>query len=261
MNRIEQRFSLLRRQKKCAFIAFVTAGYPGLSHTEQLARAFDSAGVDILELGVPFTDPMADGPVIQAASQAALARGVTLAKILETVRRIRRHSQMPIALMTYYNPVFSFGLKRFVAQAVRAGVDGVIIPDLPPEESKELRRAARQVSLDVIAFVAPTSTPSRMRQAAQAASGFIYYVSLTGVTGARRSLPKELTGKVAQLKCLTKKPVCIGFGVSDRSQVAQLSRVADGVIVGSAIMRMVTRYAARRDMAARVASYVTSLKG
>ncbi|TSA44328.1 tryptophan synthase subunit alpha [bacterium] len=190
MNRIEKKFGQLKKEKRKAFIAFITAGYPDLGATGKLILEFGRIGVDIVELGVPFSDPMADGPVIQEASQHALKRKTHLIDILKLVKRARKNTDIPICLMTYYNPVFCFGDKAFAKAARVCGVDGVIIPDLPPEEGAGLLSACAKNKVDVISFISPTTSRERMKKIAKSARGFIYYVSLTGTTGARTSLPK-----------------------------------------------------------------------
>lgn len=259
MNRITQKFIELRAAKKKAFIAFITAGDPNLTVTEKLVLAFEHSGVDIVELGVPFSDPLADGPTIQASSQRALQKGVTLSKILDTVSRIRRKSQIPLILMTYYNPIFHFGEERFVRSAKAAGVDGVIIPDLPPEEAGNLLKAAKKNNLAVIFFLSPTTTKERMKKNIQASSGFIYYVSLTGVTGARKALPQDVIRNVQLAKSLTNKPICVGFGISKPAQVQSLAGIADGVIVGSAIVNEIRKNTNKKGFVKKVAVFVSRL--
>lgn len=260
MNRIDKKFKDLKKQGKKAFVAFVTAGYPDLATTERLVLEFDKRGVDIVELGVPFSDPIADGPVIQSASYEALRKGATLRKILALVKRLRAKTQMPLAAMTYFNPVLRYGLSRFVRDAVSSGLDGLIIPDLPPEEEREFAKEARRAGLAMVLFLAPTTTPQRARSIARAAAGFVYFVSLTGVTGARRDLPAELSGhlRVAKRIC-GKVPVCAGFGVSTRGQVRQVSGYCDGVIVGSAIIKKITENLGKPGLVARVGDFVQSL--
>src|ERR1041385_6701505 len=214
MNRIAQKFAKLRKKKQKAFIAFLTCGDPNLSTTEQLVHAFEEAGVDIIELGVPFSDPIAEGPIIQAASARALKKHTSLKDILALVAKIRRRSQIPIALMTYYNPVFHFGDQAFVEAAVKAGVDGVIVPDLPPEEAENLRKAAQRRNFSTVFFMAPTTTDDRLKKVIKASTGFLYYVSLTGVTGVRTKLSDTIGSDVKRARRLTDKPVCVGFGIS-----------------------------------------------
>lgn len=259
MNRIDQKFRELRNERKKAFIAFVTAGDPDLKTTEKLVLAFERAGIDIIELGVPFSDPLADGPTIQASSQRALKKGVNLERILKAVSRIRQKSQIPIALMTYYNPVFHYGEERFARDAQRCGVDGMIIPDLPPEESGVLIRSAMARDLSTVFFLAPTTTPQRMKRIVKASTGFIYYVSLTGVTGARKGFSKDNRKRIRFARRFTGKPVCVGFGVSTPSQVKSAAKIADGVIVGSAIIRQIEKNSGKKDMVKNVVRFVRAL--
>lgn len=259
MNRIDQKFIELRNQKKKAFIAFITAGDPNLRVTEELVLAFEQSGVDIVELGVPFSDPMADGPTIQASSERALKKHVNLHQILTTVQKIRQKSQIPIALMTYYNPIFHFGEERFMEYCARVGVDGVIIPDLPPEEAKSLMTFAKRKKISTVFFLAPTTRAHRMKKIINAATGFIYYVSLTGVTGAKKEISSSVLKHIALAKKMTKKPICVGFGVSTAEQVKIFGRVADGVIVGSAIVCEIYKNAGKRDLVDRVAKFVKTL--
>lgn len=259
MNRIDKKFSELKKKGKAAFIAFITAGDPSLAVTEKLVLGFAQSGVDIVELGVPFSDPLADGPTIQAASQRALAKGITLKKIFAFVKRLRQKTDLPICLMTYYNPVFHFGESRFIKMAAACGVDGLIIPDLPPEEASGLIREARRAKVSTVFFLAPTTDKRRIPLVNKAATGFIYYVSVAGVTGARTALPKSLLADLKQIKRKVTKPLCVGFGVSNPSQVKQIGRVADGVIVGSAIIKEIVKNAGRRDLVCKVAQFVQRL--
>ena len=237
MNRIQKKFSELKRARKKALIFFLTAGDPSLSATQKLVPALERAGADLIELGVPFSDPLADGPVIQASSQRALARGVTLHKILRAVRRIRRTTQLPLLLMSYLNPIGCFGIDAFAKAAVASGVDGVIIPDLPPDEGREIARSFRAKGLDLVYLLAPTSTPKRQRMISHASKGFVYFVSVTGVTGARRALQNSVLRQVASLRKRSKNPVCMGFGISTPAQARQAAHFADGVIIGSVLVR------------------------
>ena len=257
MNRIEGKFNQLRKQHKKAFIAFITAGYPSLTVTARLVKEFDRIGVDIVELGVPFSDPMADGPIIQEASKAALDKKINLEDIFRLVRSVRKTAVVPICLMTYYNPVFCYGEARFVKDAVAAGVDGVIIPDLPPEEAVGFIQQAALKNLDTIFLAAPTSTAQRLKLISKVSRGFIYYVSLTGVTGPRASLPMDLGRQIKIIKKITSKPVCVGFGVSRRQQVEKLNKISDGVIVGSAIVRKIKENISRPDLVKKVSGFIS----
>jgi tryptophan synthase alpha chain len=239
MNRIDRKFQQAKAESRAVFSVYICAGDPDLDTTRELVLAFDRLGVDMVELGVPFSDPVADGPVIQKATQRALSGGTTLRKTLQTVRDIRKQSQMPISLMTYYNPVFHYGVERLVNDAVDAGVDGLIVPDLAVEEAGDLIPPARNRDCKTIFFVAPTSTDDRIVMANQAATGFLYCVSVTGITGTRDSLPDELVANLRRIRRLTDKPLVVGFGISRPEQVSMLSRHADGLIVGSAIVKRI----------------------
>ncbi len=261
MNRIERKFIQLKQQNKKALIAFITAGYPDLVTTGKLVLELKKRNVDIVELGVPFSDPLADGPVIQEASKFALERGVNLSKILKLVKDLRRKTDLPICLMTYYNPVFCFGEKRFIQQATACGVDGVIIPDLPYEEAISFTRLAKRKGLINICFIAPTSSLKRIKAIAKVAQGFIYYVSLAGVTGSRKSLSPDLKTKLAAIKKIVRTPVCAGFGISSFRQVAQVNKIADGAIVGSAIVSKIKAGIGRANLVSRVGNFVGRLNG
>jgi tryptophan synthase alpha chain len=259
MNRIEAKFKELKKKKKKAFIAFITAGDPNLKITEELVIAFERSGVDIIEIGVPFSDPLADGPTIQASSQRALKEGVNLVKILNAVNRIRKRSQIPIALMTYYNPIFHYGEDKFIINAKTSGVDGIIVPDLPPEEAGDLIALARKRALSTIFFLSSTTTLQRMRSIIKASTGFIYYVSLTGVTGARKELSRSFIKHVRLAKRLTNKPLCVGFGISTEAQVKSVARIADGVIVGSAIINEIVKNTGKKQLVQNVTRFVQRL--
>jgi tryptophan synthase alpha chain len=260
MNRIDATFKKLKAAKKKAFIAFITAGFPDLATTKKLILALEASGADIIEMGIPFSDPVADGALIQEASQWALERNkVNLAKVFKLVKDVRQKTRIPIAFMSYYNPIFAFGEEKFLRQAKTCGVDGVIVPDLPPEEGQRLARIARSSGVDVINFIAPTTKPQRIKFITRIARGFIYYVSLTGTTGTRSSLPADLEFHIKQVKALTDKPVCVGFGVSSLAQVKLVAKVADGVIVGSAIIREIQENIGNKDLVTRVGKFVRSL--
>ena len=217
--------------------AFLTAGDPSLDRTVTAAAQLEQAGVDVLELGVPFSDPLADGPVIQRSSERALERGTTLATVLEAVRRIRRTTALPLLLFSYYNPLLRHGLARLAAEAREAGVDGVLVTDLPPEEAGPWLEAARPCALDTVFLAAPTSPDDRLHRVAEASRGFVYAVSRTGVTGERQSLSDDARPLVERLRARTAVPVALGFGISTPEQVSQAAAVADGVVVGSALVR------------------------
>lgn len=237
MSRIGERFARLRGEGKKAFVAFLTAGDPSLERTVKAAGDLERGGADVLELGVPFSDPVADGPVIQRSSERALKRGTTLIDVLETVRAIRRESELPLLLFGYFNPFLRHGLARLAEEAKEAGVDGVLVTDLPPEEALEWTQAARAHELDTVFLAAPTSPDERLRGVAAASRGFVYAVSRTGITGERVSLSDEASPLVGRIKALTNEPVALGFGISTPEQFRAAASVADGVVVGSALVR------------------------
>jgi tryptophan synthase alpha chain len=237
MGRIGDSFARRRANGRAAFVPFLTAGDPSLDRTVEAAVELEKAGADVLELGVPFSDPLADGPVIQRASERALARGVTLEAVLGVVRRIRQQSELPLLLFSYFNPLLQRGLDRLAREAAEAGVDGVLVTDLPPEEAEGWLAAARGADLDTVFLAAPTSPPERLRRVAEASRGFVYAISRTGVTGERRALSDEAAPLVERLRGLTDVPVALGFGLSTPEQVAEAGKVADGVVVGSALVR------------------------
>ena len=239
MNRIEAKFEQLRAEGRSAFMPYICAGDPTQEISQKLLLTLEEAGADLIELGVPFSDPIADGPSVQKASERALTDKISLRGVLDMVGTLRQETQIPIALMTYYNPIFRMGEAEFCAAARTVGVDGVIIPDLPPEEASTLLEFAPAHDLATIFLAAPTSPPERMRFIASVSTGFIYCVSVTGVTGARAALSDEMQPMIAELKKQTPKPVCVGFGVSTSEQANTVARLADGVIVGSAIVNII----------------------
>jgi len=259
MNRIEKKFKQLRIKNKKAFIAFITAGFPDLSTTASLVLSLEKNGVDIVELGVPFSDPLADGPVIQESSAYALKKGTNLLKILNLVKKLRKNTDLPICLMSYYNPIFCFGEKRFIDEAVSVGVDGVIIPDLPFEEAEEFIHYADKCSLANICFVAPTSSIARIKAISKIAKGFIYYVSLIGVTGKRNKLSADLKTNLLKIKKITSLPICVGFGISNADQAKEVSKISDGVIIGSVIVEKIKKNIDQPNLVQKVASFVKSL--
>jgi tryptophan synthase alpha chain len=259
MSRIESTFASLRRRGRRALMPFVMGGDPSLEATRAFLVQCAGAGADLLEIGVPFSDPIADGPVNQRAAQRALDGGTTLAAVLEMASRLRRTVSAPIVLLSYYNPILRFGLQEFAHKAAAAGVDGVVIPDLPPDEGAALQAAAGPVDLDTIFLAAPTSTDRRLAEVAEASRGFVYCVSLTGVTGVRTSLTGDVGDLVGRLRRHTGLPVCVGFGVSTPDHARQVASVADGVIVGSAIVAIIEREGP--DAAPALFEFVTSLRG
>ncbi len=260
MSRLDAVFTRLRASGERALMPYFTAGDPSLDVTRRLVIEAARRGADVFELGVPFSDPIADGPVVQRASGRALANGASLMRVLETVAELRREIDTPIVLMTYYNPVLAFGLKAFAETATKVGVDGVIVPDLPPEEAAPLAAEADAVGLDVVYLVAPTSSSARMRMIARQTRGFVYVVSLTGVTGERQELPKDLADQIRKLRAVTTKPLCVGFGVGRPEQAATVGALADGVIVGSAIVRLIEERASSPTLVKDVGEFIAALK-
>jgi tryptophan synthase alpha chain len=259
LGRIEDAFRTLQQEGKKGFIPFITAGDPDLATTEELLVVLANSGATLIELGVPFSDPMADGPVIQRASERALKHGFNLQEILDTVARARKQIDVPVILFSYYNPLLQFGLKR-VAKAVKdAGLDGVLVTDLTPEESGEFEAELRANGLDMIFLAAPTSTDERLKLVAERASGFIYAVSRAGVTGAQSTVSAEAEKLVKRVRQFSKLPIAVGFGISNAEQVRDVNRYADAVVVGSAIVAEMERIGAVPDLAERIRKFLIGL--
>jgi tryptophan synthase alpha chain len=237
MSKIEKTFRRLKKERKKAFIPYIMAGDPSLDVTKETVLLFEECGADIVELGVPFSDPMADGPTIQRASERALKNGVTLRKVILQVKDVRQKIQIPIVLMTYYNPIFKYGTENFIKDSVEAGVDGVIIPDLPPDEAGDFINLSKSMALDTIFLLAPTSTDDRIKKVTKASKGFIYYVSITGITGSALLLDGSMETLISNIRKYTNKPIAVGFGVSAPHEASAVARLSDGVIVGSAIVK------------------------
>ena len=242
-----------------ALIAYITAGYPNRKATIKIARALAEGGCDIIELGIPFSDPLADGATIQKSSYQALKLGTTPDACLETAAAIRKKIATPLVFMTYYNPVLNYGLKEFCKKCVKAGVNGLIVPDLPPEEGLELETITRKTGLDLIYLLAPTSTESRINVVASSSRGFIYLVSLTGVTGARDTLSTELAGFVERVREKTSLPLCVGFGISNPAQARQAAALADGVIIGSRLIQLIEEDTTLKTLKSFIKSVRTEL--
>jgi len=259
INRIDLKFSKLQENHKKAFIAYIMSGDPSIRITKKLIIELEKNGTDIIELGVPFSDPLADGPTIQKASIRGLKNKVTLPLVFNLVRDIREKTDIPIVLMLYYNLVFNYGINNFVKDAVVSGIDGAIIPDLPVEESKDIRDIAARYNFAIIHLLAPTSTPERIKKIVAASTGFLYYVSLTGTTGTREKLPEDLIKNLKRIKKMTYLPLCVGFGISKKSQVREIQKYADGVIVGSAIVKIIERNIDSKDIVKKVAAFVKRL--
>lgn len=258
-NRIEQKFADLRGAHQKAMIAYIAAGDPSLVATKALALTCEKAGVDILELGIPFSDPLADGVVNQLAAARALAAGTTVRGVLGCVREIRRESQLPIVLYTYMNPIYRYGFERFHQDAEAAGVDGLLILDLPPEEEAEKAAVSEMTGLKRIRLIAPTTPPARIAQLTSGASGFVYYVSREGVTGERGDVAASLPERIAAIRETTSLPIAVGFGISNADQVREVARHADAVVVGSAIVRRIAEDGQRDDLLERLAKFIGPL--
>ncbi|MDD2708263.1 MAG: tryptophan synthase subunit alpha [Verrucomicrobiae bacterium] len=260
MNRIDRHFTALRKTGKKAFVAYITAGDHSLDVTASLVREFEKSGVDAVELGVPFSDPLADGAVNQSAADRALRSGTSLAGILRTVEKLRREgAQIPLILFTYFNPIHRYGLKRFVTDAAKAGVDGVLYLDLPPEESGECLDLMESAGLHAIHLVSPTTPDARLARIVRRARGFIYYVSREGVTGMQSKLQGGIAANVARIRRCTKLPLVIGFGISTPAQVKSAASFADGCVVGSVIVKRIGELQGKPGLARQVAALVRRL--
>lgn len=240
MSRIGKKFREVRGRNGKAFIPYIMAGHPTIERTKEMVAILEECGADIIELGVPFSDPLADGPTIQKAAQTALSRGVTLKTVIGLVSGLRNTTQIPVILMTYYNPIFRYGEEKFVQDASGAGVDGIIVPDLPPDEARNLIHFSKKAGLDTIFLLAPTSTDQRIKKVSALSTGFIYYVSITGITGSKLSLDPAIEAHIAKIRRTGNTPVSVGFGIATPEEASGVARYADGVIVGSAIVKRVT---------------------
>jgi len=260
---LKEVFEGLRARKRVGVFPFIPAGYPDLNATRELLAALERGGASAIEVGIPFSDPIADGPVVQEAFTAALSRGLKLKDILRTVREARAGVSIPLMSMVSYSIVFRYGAEKYFADAKEAGFDGLILPDLPPPEAEAICEKVRKAGLDTILLVAPTTSRERRKEIARLCSGFIYYLSVSGITGERQKLPEDLADQLRQLKQMSDSPVCVGFGISRREHVAQLSGLADGAIVGSAVVRRMKEHAAEGagKIAAAVESYVREIVG
>jgi tryptophan synthase alpha chain len=259
LRRIDQTFAALKEEGRGGLIPFITAGDPDLDTTRTLIIELAKSGASIIELGVPFSDPMADGPVIQRSSERALRNRAGISEILQTVAEVREDTEIPIVLFSYYNPLLQFGVERLANEAAHAGVDGVLVTDLAPEEAEEFQSALSEQQLDMIYLVAPTSTDDRLRMIAGKASGFIYAVSRTGVTGTREELSKAAEILVTRVRAVTDLPVAVGFGISNRTQVKEVLRYADAAVVGSALVAEIEKAGPRRDLVDQVGMFARSL--
>jgi tryptophan synthase alpha chain len=259
MNRIDQRFADLRAANQKGFVAYIGAGDPNLGATENLAVALDAAGVDVLELGVPFSDPLADGLVNQLSAQRGLASGTTPAKLFESIAAIRQRSEIPIVLYIYYNLIHRRGLAEFIAAAAEAGVDGILALDLPPEEADEYETLMRAARLCSIWLIAPTTPEERVTAITARGSGFIYYISREGVTGMQTSVASNLEHMTGVIRQHTKLPIAVGFGISGPAQARQVAECSDAIVVGSAIVNQIAEHGAEADLSERVGAFVKTL--
>ena len=260
MNRLTEKMLKLKQEKQKALIIYITAGYPDLETTIKLVKLMETEGVDVIELGVPFSDPLADGPTIQFSSYAALQKGINLNRIFNTVKEIRKDCSIPLVLMSYINPVYKYGAEKFFQHCWEKGIDGVIIPDLIIEESNEFSRFARQNNIDIIFLATPTSSESRLKKIAQKTEGFLYYVALTGTTGTRDKLNKGLFPQLARLRRLCSKPIACGFGISSPKQAALVARYADGVIIGSAIIDLIRKSEDKKEALNKVKEFIFCIR-
>jgi tryptophan synthase alpha chain len=259
MNRIVERFARLKQTARKGFIVYIGSGDPNLEATRQLALAFDNIGVDVLELGVPFSDPLADGPVNQLAAQRGLESGTTPGKVLETVANIRKQSQIPLVLYIYFNLMYRHGLEKFINDAARAGVDGLLALDLPPEESENYEALMAKAGLCVIYLVAPTTPDNRIELIVKRGTGFIYCVSREGVTGMQKKVSEGVAGMTARIRAHTALPVAVGFGISTPDQAKTVAANAEAVVVGSAIVNQIARHGKNADMVDQVVRFTSSL--
>lgn len=263
-NRLNVVFDALRARNESALVTYIAAGdpFPTVEQTAQVVLELAAAGADVVELGIPYSDPLADGPIIQAATQRALDAGVNPPFVFDVVRRVRHESQIPIVLMGYYNNVYKVGISRFAQQMADAGADGVILSDLPPEEADDWKREADARDIATIFLLAPTSTPERIDAVTtQMSSGFVYCVSRTGVTGVRSDVPADLQALVTSIRRKTSLPICVGFGISTREHVAQVSAIGDGVVIGSKLVDFLKAHSTESDWPAQLRRLVGDWKG
>jgi len=258
--RIQNKFRERRQEGKAALVTYITAGDPSLELTSHIVLSLEKSGADIIELGIPFSDPMADGPAIQHASERALRSGTTLTSVLDVVTKIRKHSEIPIILFGYYNPFLAYGLQKFSKDARDAGADGVLVVDLPPEEADEFKIHTDKMGLNMVFLLAPTSTAERMRLIGERTTGFVYLVSVTGVTGERPTMDYSLEALVGEIRRYTKLPVGIGFGISTPEQAGKIARFADAVVVGSALVRIIEKHGSNgKGLLGEISGFVQGL--
>jgi tryptophan synthase alpha chain len=259
--RIAAAFARARREGRPALIPYVTAGDPDLAGTRSVVGALGRGGADLIEIGVPFSDPIADGPVNQRAAERAIRNGVTLGSVLDLAARLRAEGTPPLVLFTYYNPIHRMGLERFAAAARGAGIEGVLVTDLPPEEADDLRRELDGAGIDLVPLLSPTSSRARVERIARQGRGFLYFISRTGVTGAREDLPEGLAERVAEARAVCSLPIAVGFGIGRPEQVRKIGAFADGAVVGSALVRLIEETGSSPDLPGRVEAFCRTLVG
>lgn len=259
LSRIDKKFDEVKKKGVSAFIPYICAGDPDLKISGRILLELQRSGADIIELGIPFSDPIADGPTIQKASLRSLNSGTTVKKIHKLLKSLKDDIEVPLVVMTYYNPVLKYGIERFINDFKSVGVDGIIVPDLPPDEADDFIKISDNYDFDSIFLLSPTSNSQRIKKVSRASRGYIYYVSVLGVTGARKSLSGALGGKIKEIKKYTKLPISVGFGISSPQQVGYISQIAEGVIVGSAIIKVIEANVGCGEIEKKVGKYVRSL--
>jgi len=259
-NRIIQKNKLLKSKNKKALVAYITSGFPDIKATEKLVEILALNGADFIELGFPFSDPVADGPTIQKASALSLKKGMCWSKFFNLISRLRKKTDIPLILMSYCNPIFQLGVAKFAKKAARSGLDGVIVPDLPPEESELLYQSLKRKKICQIFLVSPVTQEKRIKTISRLSSGFIYYVSLTGVTGQRKKLPADVNTHVRKIKKQSKLPVFVGFGISTPKQAENMLKAADGIIIGSAIMNIILKNSKKTNYCKKITAFIRSIK-
>ena len=260
INRIDEKFQELKKGGRKALIFYLTVGYPDMVTFMKLVTALENFGADLIELGVPFSDPVADGLTIQRTSEVALKQKINLKKSFLLAKELSKKSNIPLIFMSYYNPIYHYGLQKFAHDCKKTGISGVIIPDLPPEEATPLKNNLKQDNVNLIFLIAPTSPQERMRMISKESQGFIYYVSLTGVTGAREKLSGTIKSSLHKIYRFTKKPICVGFGISKPSQAREIGKYSDGIIIGSALLNIVERYKNKRGLIKEVEKFTSEIK-
>ena len=256
---LKDKFNQLRAEKRRAFIAYVPFGFPSPKATKNICLALEEAGADIIELGIPFSDPLADGPIIQKATSLALERGANIDSFFRFLSDIKKYLKIPIVILSYYNPIFNFGLEKFFRKISQLGVSGIAIVDLPLEESREYLKEAKKVNLETIFFITPTTSLSRAKKIAKQSKGFIYYISVTGITGPKNLQFSSLARNIKNIRKMSNVPVCVGFGIHTKEQITKINKFSDGAIVGSAIVKFIDKYYRDKNFLNKLKSYVKSL--